>query len=96
MQTEIIAALLGMAGVLLGSLFGYLSQREAKKMQLMQLRIDRYRTEIRARIALEEAAIDWLIELGVSSSPQAVKIKLRDRTEASYGLRPVVPPSEVR
>ena len=96
MQTEIIAALLGMSGVLLGSLFGYLSQREAKKMQMMQRRIDRYRSEIRARIAVEEAAIAWLIESGVSGSPQVVKVKLRDRTEVSSGLRPVIPLSEVR
>ena len=62
----------------------------------MQRRIDRYRAEIRARIALEETAIGWLIELGVSSSPEAAKIKLRDRTEAERGLRPIIPPSEVR
>jgi hypothetical protein len=67
METEVVtaisAAIAAVAGALLGGLFPWLTQRNTEVRIRQAMRIERLEKEVRARIALEKAAVDWLVEL---------------------------------
>lgn len=96
MNIEIITAIIGASGVIAGAFLGSWLQREAKKIASLERRIDRYRTEIRARQAEEGVAAKWLHELGVGSTENSAKLALRERTELETGQRPSIGAAEVR
>jgi hypothetical protein len=78
-----------------GWVFSYFVYRDAKKMADLERNTEKYANEIKARIALEGVACDWISELN-SESAQSVKIKLRDRAESSVGIRPSMSGSNFR
>ena len=96
MDGQIAAAILAVGGTLGGSVIGWLSQRDAKKVSLLERRVERYRTEIRSRQALEDVACRWLVEVNAATTELAAKRQLRDRTERDRGLRPSIGPAEIR
>ena len=55
-----------------GWIFSYLLQRDAKRTVQNERKITRLEDEIRARIALEKAACEWVAEL-TSRTSEAVK-----------------------
>jgi len=84
-----------LVGTLGGALIGAFAQREAKKIGALERRVERYRNEIRARQAEEDAAARWLFSLNASTSELAAKRELRRRTEVESGLRPFIGPKEM-
>ena len=95
MDSAIISALITVVGTLAGTFIGIWSQRENKRLQALQRRIERYRQEIRARQAEEDIACEWLVEAGQAPSHRAALLALRERTESDRGLRPTLSPREV-
>jgi hypothetical protein len=96
MDSQVIASVIAVLGTLGGAFVTAWVQRDSKRITLLEGKVDRYRTEIRARQAEEEVAVEWLAELGVASTARAAKTLLRERTEQQKGLRPAVGPAEVR
>jgi hypothetical protein len=97
MDSQILSSLIAVVGTLAGAAVGIFAQRDAKKQIALTKRVERYRNEIRARQAEEDVAAQWLSELlPDNTSPIAAKKALRDRVETQRGLRPDIPPSEVR
>ena len=70
-----------------GWAFGYRMQREARRMARLEMKVNKLELEVRARIALEKAACDWLSEL-TNRTSLAVKLDLRSRGQERSGLRP--------
>ena len=95
MNGELAASIVGVIGSLLGVALSYWIVRDQRKFAAMARRVERYKRDIKARIAEEEAASLWLVELGVAESTRSAKIKLRDRTQTESGLRPFISPSEI-
>jgi hypothetical protein len=89
-------SLASIAATLLASLaacvFTYLTQRDAKRLARLEKRNTKLREEVKARIAIENCACEWLAELhsdlGKPSSEFSIKLKLRKRTQELTGLRP--------
>jgi hypothetical protein len=99
METEVVtaisAAIAAVAGALLGGLFPWLTQRNTEVRIRQAMRIERLEKEVRARIALEKAAVDWLVELRNKGEEGAgVKRELRNRAQQRTGLRPKMSESD--
>jgi hypothetical protein len=95
MDAQISAAIIAVVGTLGGSIVGWLSQRDSKTTARLEKKVAHYAAEIRARQAEEDVACQWLVELKVTPSVSAAKLKLRDRTEGERGQRPSISPAEV-
>jgi hypothetical protein len=96
MNGQVVSSVIAVIGTLAGAVIGALSQREAKKIGVLERRIERYKREIRARQAEEETAAKWLCSLlPPGSSALAAKRQLRRRTEKESGLRPFIGPKEM-
>jgi len=92
-DTNILAAIIAgsaaIAGAALGGLFPWLSQRDQKARERATKRIERLEKEVRARIALEKAAVEWIVELrGHGEQGAGVQRELRQRAQDKTGLRP--------
>ena len=96
MQPEIVAAIIAVVGTLAGVVVSHLIGRDSRKIAMMERRIERYRSEIRSRMAQEDVASSWIVELGGATSIRAAKVQLREKTETKKGVRPSIAPSEVR
>ncbi len=96
MDSQVIASVIAVLGTLGGAFVTAWVQRESKKIASLERRVDRYKSEIRARQAEEKVAAEWLAELGVAATPRVAKTLLRERTEQIEGLRPNIGPAEVR
>ena len=95
MSDLILASVVGVVGTLAGSLVGAWTQREAKKIGVLERKVERYREEIRTRQAEEEVAAEWLFEHGESISQLGAKRALRRRTLERRGVSPRIGPNEV-
>ena len=75
-----IAGVSAIAGAAVGGVFPWLSQRDHKARERAAKRIERLENEVRARIALEKAAIEWIVELrGKDEQGAGVQRELRQR-----------------
>jgi 2-phospho-L-lactate guanylyltransferase (CobY/MobA/RfbA family) len=96
MDNQVISSAIAVLGTLGGALIGVFAQREARKVRRLEVQVDRYRREIRARQAEEEVAAIWLSKCLVPAiTPLAAKRELRNRTEKEKGVRPFIAPREV-
>lgn len=95
MSGELAASIVSVIGSLLGVFLSYWIVRDQRKFSAMERRVERYKRDIKARIAEEEVAAAWLFELGVAESTRSAKLKLRDRAQNERGLRPFISPSEI-
>jgi hypothetical protein len=87
--TAIIAATSAVAGAVLGGLFPWLAQRDKKARDRDSKRIAMLEKEVRARIGLEEAAVEWIVDLKKTGEKGiGVKRELRSRAQQKTGLRP--------
>lgn len=77
-----------------GWVFAYLMQRGAKRRASLERKLTRLEDEVRARIALEKAACEWLSEK-TQKTPLAVKLELRKRAQERSGLRPKLAESDL-
>jgi hypothetical protein len=93
-----LTALLGYLTTLLvaagGWSFAYLMQRDAKRRRRLERKVARLENEVRARLALEKAACEWISEL-VNKTPRAPQLKLRNRAQERFGLRPKLADSDL-
>lgn len=94
---EITAALIGLAGAVIGALIisiqNWLSGREAKRIRQLEAevkrktdRIEKLEREVHARIDYEDAAIEWVAQHEGKTGP-AIKPKLRERARNIRGLK---------
>ena len=93
MDTNILAAIIAgsaaIAGAAVGGLFPSLSQRDQNARKRATKRLERLENEVRARIALEKAAVEWIVELrGKGEQGAGVQRELRQRAQDKTGLRP--------
>jgi hypothetical protein len=95
MDTQVLSSVIAVAGTISGALIGAFIQREGKKLERLERKVERYRDEIRARQAEEDVATEWLAELKIAVSPHAAKLALRQRTYDERGVRPCITPSEL-
>ena len=100
MDTNILAAIIAgsaaIAGAAVGGLFPWLSQRDQKARERATKRIERLEKEVRARIALEKAAVEWIVELRRKGEQGAgVQRELRQRAQDKTGLRPRMSDSDL-
>jgi hypothetical protein len=100
MDSNLLAAIVAggaaIAGAAIGGLFPWLSQRDQKARERDAKRIKRLENEVRARIALEKAAIDWIVELrGMEEQGAGVQRTLRRRAQEKTGLRPKMSDSQL-
>ena len=70
-----------------GWVFGYRMHSEARRLARLEKKVNRLQLEVRARIALEKSACNWVSEL-TGRTPEAVKRDLRSRGRELSGLRP--------
>jgi len=92
----IIAGSAAIAGAAVGGLFPWLSQRDQKARERATKRIERLEKEVRARIALEKAAVEWIVELrGQGEQGAGVQRELRQRAQDKTGLRPKMSDSDL-
>ena len=98
MSNDVTIAIIGSATTMVVALggwaFAYLMQRNPNKLSSQARRIDRLSDEVRARIALEKAACDWLGE-ATGRSADSIKLELRTQTQDRTGLRPRMSSSDV-
>jgi hypothetical protein len=95
--SAIIAGGAAIAGAVVGGVFPWLSQRDKKERERAAKRIERLKEEVRARIALEKAAIDWILELkGSVQQGAGVQRELRNRAQDKTGLRPKMAESDLK
>jgi hypothetical protein len=92
MEKEVVASIIagsaGVAGATVGALFSWLLQRDTKARERDRKWIEKLEKEVRARIALEKAAVKWIAELkNIEGEGVGVKRELRNRQQQS-GLRP--------
>lgn len=91
MTETIQIVLLGHAVTLIvaigGWQFAYRIHVEQKRLANQTRRIQRLEEEVRARIALEKTACEWLATLTDRTS-ESIKRELRARTQERSGLRP--------
>jgi hypothetical protein len=91
-----IAGVSAIAGAAVGGVFPWLSQRDQKARERAAQRIERLENEVRARIALEKAAIEWIVELrGKDEQGAGVQRELRQRAQDKTGLRPKMSESQL-
>lgn len=93
-MVAVITSTTTMVVALGGWAFAYLMQRNANRLSNLARRVDRLSEEVRARIALEKAACDWLGE-ATGRSPDSIKRELRTRTQDRTGLRPKMSDSDL-
>jgi hypothetical protein len=96
MDSTLASSLIGLIGALLGSLLTFLAQRDIKRVNALEHKVDKLRREVIARQAQERVVCEWLVELGQAKSAQAAQIALRNRTEQATDLRPSMSPSQLR
>ena len=77
-----------------GWFFAYRLNSQSKQLAQREKRIVKLEQEVRARIALEKMACEWLGELE-NKTPRAIQLELRNRTQAQTGLRPRLAPADV-
>lgn len=70
-----------------GWVFAYRMQSEVRRLARLEKKVNQLELEVRARIAQEKAACDWLSEL-TNRPSLAVKLDLRKRGQERSGLRP--------
>lgn len=100
MEKEILSAVIAagaaISGAVLGGLFPWLTQRDEKARDRAAKRIERLEKEVRARIALEKAAVEWIVELrDKGEEGTGVKRELRSRAQEKTGLRPKMAESDL-
>jgi hypothetical protein len=103
MSDPIIVSIVGVVGIVVGSLGGALigaliqrdSKRNERKIGVLEQKVERYEAEIKATHAVEEVAEAWLVELGHEWSPRAAMLHLRRRTLEQRGVRPKISPGEL-
>ncbi len=88
-----VTSLLVAAG---GWVFAWRLQREKTKRERRDKLLERALKEVRARIALEEAALDYIVDTLGAEKRQAVKVALRDTVEKQTGDRPAMSRVEVK
>jgi hypothetical protein len=94
--SAIIAAVAAISGAVFGGLFPWLTQRDKKVRDRATRKIERFKKEVRARIALEKAAVEWIVELrGKGEEGTGVKRELRARAQEKTGLRPKLSESDL-
>ena len=96
MDPIILASLISVLGALGGAYLGAHTHQQASRIHRLERRIERYRAEIRARMAEEDVACAWLVEQGIAATEHAAKLQLRERTETKHGVRPSMTPREVK
>ena len=69
-------------------------QRDAKRSASLERKLTRHEDEVRARIALEKTACEWLSEL-TEKPPHATKLERRKRLQERSGLRPKLADSDL-
>jgi hypothetical protein len=98
LEKEVIIAIFGsvttLAVAIGGWAFAWAMQRDAKKRERQQKRIAKLEDEVRARMAEEKSASEWIAEL-TNKTFQAAMLELRSRTEKTSGLRPQMFPSDL-
>lgn len=77
-----------------GWVFGYLMHADGKRRVQLERKISRLEDEVRARIALEKTACDWLSTL-TKRSLRSVQLELRQRAQERSGLRPKLADSDL-
>jgi hypothetical protein len=101
MSDPIIISIVSVVGSLGGAWIGARIQRDSKrheqKIEALKQKVEQYKTEIKAKHAVEEVAEAWLVELGIEKSPRAAMLHLRRRTveKRGDGARPKISPSEL-
>ena len=96
MLGEIISSIILVIGTLGGALIGVWSQREVRRLDRLQRRVEALTSEIDARQWEEDTACEWLVELGVNSTKRGAKLALRDRTEQEHSTRPRMSPGDLK
>lgn len=98
MEAGVTAALIGAVttGVVAigGWAFAWGMQRETKARDRLRKRVAKLEQEVRARMAVEEAANDLIAEL-TQKPRKAIMLQVRDRAHEASGLRPEMSPSEL-
>ena len=95
--TAIIAATAAVVGASLGALLTWLTQRDQKARERDSDRIAALKNEVLARIELEEAAVEWIVDLkNTGEKGVGVKRALRDRVEEKTGLRPKMSKAQLK
>lgn len=100
MDTSILSAVITggavVVGAVAGSLIALLAQRDQKARERAAKRIELLEKEVRARIALEKAAVEWIVELrGKGEQGAGVQRELRQRAQDKTGLRPKMSESQL-
>ncbi|MGA2633640.1 MAG: hypothetical protein ABSF16_05345 [Terracidiphilus sp.] len=95
MDAQIASSAIAIVGTLGGALIGAFSQREGKRISRLEQKVEQYRVEIIARIALERAAMSWVYKENLANSLGAAQKELRDKAEAMCTHRPSLTPSDV-
>lgn len=99
MDSQIVSSallVLGTLGAALGtSWINANTQRDAKKMDRLERKVEKYRKDIIARMEVEDAAAKWLFESHIAPSEKSAFLELRERAKSKCGLRPTVHPSDV-
>ena len=93
MQVALIANGITLVVAIGGWTFAYLMQREKKLIASQKRKMEKFQVEVRARIALEKAACEWLSEL-THRTNDAVKRELRNRAQERSGIRPKMSDSD--
>lgn len=103
MDSQIVTSATAIACTLGGALIGFFSQRDAKKTRKLEEkvvnlkgRVERYREEIVARIALERVAMSLLHTNKLVTSEGAAQDLLRNEAQSMCGFRPSLAPRDVK
>jgi len=98
MQSEIVIALITSTATLLvstgGWVFAFFMQRRSQNLAKLERRIGRLENEVRARIAMERVACQWISELQKTTFAQAQR-QVRSRAFEQTGLRAKMSPSQI-
>ncbi|MEZ5954032.1 MAG: hypothetical protein R3C13_06950 [Hyphomonas sp.] len=103
MQTEVIVAIVGAITTFLvavgGWVFAWILNRDTKRRTELERENERLKAktrslsdEVRARMDMEDTAVEWIAELEGLTQRQA-KLQLRDKAEGIAGRRPRMSPS---
>ena len=96
MLGEIVSSIILVIGTLGGAFIGVWSQREARRLDRLQRRVEALTAEIDARQCEEETACRWLVELGVNPTKYGAKLTLRERTYQEFARKPHMSPSDLK
>lgn len=98
MSGDVTVAIIGstttMVVALGGWAFAFMMQKRSSKLAQLERRIDRFSEEVRARIAMERTACEWLAE-ATDRTPDSIKRELRTRTKDRTGFRPRMSDSDL-